>query len=101
MRSLQPSASIADVVGAQQTASFQDREGHDYFVRRGNEETSNCLAVRTAVADGMALLLWHREHEGNYKSRNHKEKRLKAYTRTLMAKIMLKITFDTWAKCCG
>ena len=68
---------------------FQEREGHDYWTLRGNEETSNLLAVRTAVADGMELLLWERKHEGYYKSRN-KQKQMKAYTRILLAKIMLK-----------
>ena len=46
--------------------------------------------MRTAVADSMELLLWERKHEGNYKSKDKRKKRMKAYTRTLMAKIMLK-----------
>ena len=53
------------VAGAKQKACFEEREGHDYWTLRGNEETSNLLAVRSAVADGM----WERKHEGNYTSK--------------------------------
>ena len=62
----------------------------DYWTLRGNEETSNLLAVRSAVADGVELLMWERKHEGNYKSKDKRQKQMKAYARTLMAKIMLK-----------
>ena len=57
---------------------------------KGYEDTSNLLAVRTAVADGMELLMWERRHEGNYKGKGKRQKQMKAYTRTLMGKIMLK-----------
>ena len=46
--------------------------------------------MRSAVADGMELLMWERRHEGNYKGKGKRQKQMKAYTRTLMAKIMLK-----------
>ena len=45
--------------------------------------------MRSAVADGMELLIWERKHEGNYKSKDKRQKQMKAYTRTLMGKIML------------
>ena len=46
--------------------------------------------MRSAVADGMELLMWVRKHEGNYQSKDKRQKQMKAYTRTLMANIMLK-----------
>ena len=45
------------VAGAKQKESFAEREGHDYWTLRGNDETSNLLAVRSAVADGMELFM--------------------------------------------
>ena len=45
------------------------------------------LGARTAVAESMELLFWERKFEGLY----GKEKRTKAYTRTLIGKIALKI----------
>ena len=78
------------VAGAKQKECFEEREGHDYWTLRGNEETSNLLAVRSAVADGMELLMWERRYEGKYKGKGRRQKQMKAYTRTLMGKIMLK-----------
>ena len=63
------------VAGAKQKACFEEREGHDYWTLRGNEETSNLLAVRTAVADGMELLMWERKYEGNYNSKKRNRRR--------------------------
>ena len=34
--------------------------------------------------------MWERRHEGNYKGEGKRQKQMKAYTRTLMAKIVLK-----------
>ena len=48
------------------------------------------MAVRSAVADGMELLMWERKHEGNYKGKGKIQKQREGYARTLTGKIMLK-----------
>ena len=47
----------------------EEREGHDYWTLRGNEDKSVLLAVRTHVAGGMELLMRKRTHDGDYKSK--------------------------------
>ena len=78
------------VAGKKQQPTFGDRESHDYLVLRGNEQASVLLGVRTAVADSMELLMWDRKFEGTYKAKTKQKTLMRAYTRTLMAKIALK-----------
>ena len=68
--------------------TLESRNHHEYLALRGNEEVSVLVGVRSAVADGIETMLWDRKYEGEYRAR--KGAKLKAYTRTLIAKISLK-----------
>ena len=68
--------------------NLESRNGHEYLTLRGNEEVSVLVGVRSAVADGIETLLWHRKEEGEYRAR--KGSKFRAYTRTLIANSSLK-----------
>ena len=78
------------VAGAHQVQYFEERAGHDYLTMRGNEESSNLLGVRSAVADSMELLFWLRKYEGDYKTKGKNKTKYRAYSRTLIGQINLK-----------
>ena len=78
------------VAGKHQAPEFAEREDNAYLTLRGNEEVSVLLGVRSAVAEGIDLLMWKRIDEGTYKKKNTAKSKAHAYTRVLVAKIRLK-----------
>ena len=73
----------------QGTEALQARDAYPYHTIRSNEKVGLLVGVRSAVADSIELLNYTRKLEGLYNSKG-KKKQLKAYTRTLVAKITMK-----------
>ena len=68
--------------------TFEQRDGYEYITQRGQEEVSVLVGVRSAVADTIETLHWSRKEDGEYRAR--KGSKMRAYIRTLIAKISLK-----------
>ena len=73
----------------QGTEALQARDAYGYHTIRPDEKVSLLVGVRSAVADSIELLNYTRKLEGLYNSKG-KKNQLKAYTRTLVAKITMK-----------
>ena len=79
---------IRPAVAGGPTTALQFRDGHEYLSVRRSEEVSVLVGVRSAVADTIETLHWSRKEDGEYRAR--KGSKMRAYTRTLIAKISLK-----------
>ena len=79
---------IQPAVAGGPTTALQFRDGHEYLTVRGSEEVSVLVGVRSAVADTIETRHWSRKEDGEYRAR--KGSKMRAYTRTLIAKISLK-----------
>ena len=76
--------------------TLSGRQSYQNTTLRDDEDSSVLVGVRSAVAERIERLLWERRDEGEYRVR--KQKRARAYTRTLIANVKLRFNVGYFGK---
>ena len=74
------------VAGVCPPPGLEGRESFEYLTLRGCEEISVLIGLRATMGNQLSLVSWDRRFEGTYK---RKTKSLDAYTRVLVARVVL------------
>ena len=96
-----PPAAVAAppaAVAAAGCNSFEMRPGYQYLTLRGSEESSVLVGVRQGSGNTLVLLDWERRLEGEYKRRSGAKGKAKAYSRSMIVKVVLDFNVGFFGK---